>query len=340
MVLAGTAVILLMAANTSYADFPRLAALAAGDGFLPRQLTIRGSRLVFSWGVTGLALCASALVIVANARTTKLIPLYAIGVFMSFTISQAGMVVHMRRIGRMQPGEVVQGREALIEYDPNWRLKMAISTFGAICTGIVMTVFAITKFADGAWFVVVLIPSLVFIFFRIHAHYKRVAQALSAESISSELGDPRPVQTLILVDDVHAETARLVNFAKSLGHPWKAIHIGINPDKIQSVQEKWNRRIGEGELVIIPSPFRLLSEPLREYIEEVQEQQPGSYVHIIMGHLAMDTFWEQALHQNTAVVFNLVLSRMEHVVVTSVPYQIHSVQKAEPVEGEAANRVS
>ena len=127
---------------------------------------------------------------------------------------------------------------------------------------------------------------------------------------------------MILVDDVHAETVRLVNFAKSLDHPWHAVHIAVNPDKVRMIREKWNRRIGEGELVIILSPTVcwpiLCASTLRNW-----ERTPGSFIHIIMGHLAMDTFWEQALHQNSAVMFNLALSRMEHVVVTSVPYQIH-----------------
>ncbi len=324
-VLTATALILLMAANTSYADFPRLAALAASDGFLPRQLTIRGSRLVFSWGITGLAFCASLLVIVANAQTTRLIPLYAIGVFLSFTISQTGMVIHLKRISKMKPGETIQGRESMIEYEPRWRLKMAISAFGAVCTGVVMMIFAITKFRDGAWFVVLLIPTLVYIFFRIHAHYKRVARALSLEGVPVDTS-VRPIQTIILVDDVHAETVRLVNFAKSLQHPWHAVHINVNPDKVRIVQEKWKRRIGIGELKIIDSPYRVLAEPLRDYIETLQNETPGGFVHVIMGHLAMDTFWEQALHQNTAVVFNLALSRMENVVVTSIPYRISKSQ--------------
>jgi hypothetical protein len=322
VLLAGTAIILLLAANTSYAGFPRLAALQAGDGYLPRQLTYRGSRLVFSWGIVGLALFAALLVIVLDARTTALIPLYAIGVFLSFTISQAGMVVHQWKIGKLKPGETIQGIETTLVYDKNWGLKMFFSAFGAVCTFIVMMVFAITKFTSGAWFIVVLIPSLVFLFFRIHRHYKDVAHSLSLAGIRPDV-EPRAIQTLILVDDVHAETARLVNFAKSLRHPWKAVHVGVNPEKAEVVKKKWQERIGEGELVIISSPFRLLAEPIQHYIEELQTEKPGSFVHIIMGHLAMDSFWEQALHQNSAFIFNLALARMDHVVVTTVPYQIH-----------------
>jgi len=322
LTLAGTALILLMAANTSYADFPRLAALAAGDGFLPRQLTYRGGRLVFSWGIVFLSVAASLLVIVLNANVTALIPLYAIGVFLSFTISQTGMVVHMRRVGKLQPGEVVQGLEAPLEYDRYWRLKMSISAFGAVCTGIVMLIFAVTKFTSGAWFVVLLIPALVLVFFRIHHHYKDVARALSMEGVRPDIS-PRPVQTIILVDDVHRETVRLVNVAKSLGHPWKAIHIGVNPEKAQTVQAKWQKRIGEGELIVIPSPYRLLADPVREYVEQILDSDPDVFVHIIMGYLVMDSYWEQALHQNSQVIFNLALRNLERVIVTSVPYHVH-----------------
>jgi amino acid transporter len=327
LVLAGTALILLMAANTSYADFPRLAALHAGDGFLPRQLTYRGGRLVFAWGIVALAVVASILVILAGANTTALIPLYAIGVFLSFTMSQAGMVVRLRKIGKLKPGEKVQGLETVLEYDPHWRKHLVISAVGAVCTFVVLVIFAITKFTSGAWVVVVLIPALVFAFFRIHHHYKDVARSLSLQGARPAISK-RPIRTLILIDDVHAETVRMVDFAKSLDHPWQAIHIGVNPEKAAVVQKKWHERIGEGQLVVIPSPYRLLAEPIKAHIEALQREIPGCFVHVIMGHLVMDTFWEQALHQNSAFVFNLALGHMDRVVVTSVPYQIRRTNGA------------
>jgi len=323
LVLSGTAMILLMAANTSYADFPRLAALAASDGFLPRQLALRGSRLVFSWGIIGLAAFASALVIGGQARTTALIPLYAIGVFLSFTISQTGMLVHLRRIGRIAPGEKVRGREATLEYDPRWRVKMVISGLGALATGTVAVIFAVTKFTSGAWIVVLLIPVLVYIFSRIHRHYQNVARALSLATHTVDMA-AHPIQTLILVDDVHAETARLVSFAKSLGRPWHAIHVATNPDRLETLQQKWKDRVGDGELIILPSPYRLLAEPIRVYIQGILDENPDIFVHLIMGHLVMDSFWEQALHQNTAYIFNLLLGRVDRVVLTSVPYQVYN----------------
>ncbi|MBN1429846.1 MAG: APC family permease [Anaerolineae bacterium] len=318
----GTALILLMAANTSYADFPRLAALAASDGFLPRQLTYRGGRLVFSWGIVFLAIAASILVMVAGARVTALIPLYAIGVFLSFTISQVGMVIHTQKIGKLKPGEKHKGLETTIEYDPHWRLKMTISAVGAVCTGIVMIVFAVTKFTSGAWLVVILIPTLVLIFFRIHRHYKSVAQSLTLRGQPVKVG-PRSVQTLILVDDVHRETIQMVNFAKSLGHPWKAIHVATNPEKAQALPEKWAEYIGEGDVEIIPSPYRALAGPIRDYLKDILEENPSSFVHMIIGHLAMDSFWQQALHQNTAFVFNLALADLDNVMMTIVSYRIY-----------------
>jgi amino acid transporter len=320
-VVAGTALILLMAANTSYADFPRLAALHAGDGFLPRQLTYRGGRLVFSWGIVTLASLASLLVIIMQARTTALIPLYAIGVFLSFTISQSGMVVRLRKIGRLKPGEKVKGLETVMEYDPRWQFKMVISGFGAVCTGIVMMIFAITKFTSGAWFVILLIPVLVFAFFRVHHHYKDVAHALSLQENECDIAS-HPVQTVVLVDGVHAGTIQLVNFAKSLQHPWHAVHIGVNPEKANKVQELWAKVIGEGELVVVQSPYRQLNRPIRLYVENLLRENPDSYVHVVVGHLAMDSAWKQALHQNSVFIFNMALNGLERVVVTIVPHQI------------------
>ncbi|WP_374688861.1 APC family permease [Promineifilum sp.] len=321
LVIAGTALVLLMAANTSFADFPRLAALHAGDGFLPRQLTYRGGRLVFSWGIMTLAMAASALVIVMRASTTALIPLYAIGVFLSFTMSQAGMVVRLRKISKLKPGEQVKGLETVLEHDPHWRLHMVISAVGAVSTFVVMTIFAITKFASGAWFILLLVPALVFIFFRIHHHYKDVAQALKLGSAKYELQTDKVI-TMLLVDGVHKGTIQMVKFAKSMGNPWHAVHVGVNQEKAHAAQEKWNKYIGEGQLVILPSPYRHLVAPIREYVIDLLKENPGSIVHVVMGHLAMDSLLSQALHQNSSIILNLGLTGLERVVVTIVPLQI------------------
>jgi len=322
LVIAGTALILLMAANTSYADFPRLAALHAGDGFLPRQLTFRGGRLVFSWGIMVLAAAATILVVLLRASTTALIPLYAIGVFLSFTVSQAGMVVRLRKVSKLQPGETVKGLETDLTYDPHWRFHMGVSAVGAVCTFIVMMIFAITKFMTGAWFILLLIPTLVFIFFRIHHHYKDVAHVLSLENAQYHIATEKVI-TILLIDSVHMGTVQMINFAKSLGTPWYALHVSVNPAKTEMVQVKWREFGGEGNLVIVQSPYRQLVAPIRAYMSQLLTDNPGAIVHVVMGHLAMSSLLTQALHQNSSLILNHALSGLERVVVTIVPLQVH-----------------
>jgi hypothetical protein len=270
-----------------------------------------------------LAIAASLLVIVMRASTTALIPLYAIGVFLSFTLSQAGMVVRAWRIGRLKPGERVEGAETAMEYDQHWRVHLGVSAVGAFCTFVVMIIFAITKFATGAWFVLILIPALVFIFSRIHDHYKDVAQALSLENARTQIKTDRVI-TLLLVDGVHMGTLQMVNFAKSLDNPWRAIHVGVNPERSRITQEKWDEYVGEGELVIIESPYRHLMAPIREYVMNELRENPDAVVHIVMGHLAMDSVLTQALHQNSSLILNLGLTGLDRVVITIVPLQIDS----------------
>ncbi len=320
--LAATTLILIMAANTSFADFPRLAALAATDGFLPRQLAYRGSRLVFSWGIIFLALLAGLLIVLFQARTTRLIPLYAIGVFLSFTLSQIGMGIRWRKTGRLAPDEVLETPHgAHLAHEPRWRVKLAVSVFGGAITATVMLVFAVTKFAQGAWVVVIWIPLMVSVLWSISRHYNTVARQL-------RLGDLKlrphasPVRTLLLVDDVHAGTLRLVNFAQSLGHPWEAIHIAVEPERAERICKRWVARIGIGEIKLLPSPYRSISGPLRDYINELHSEDPDLFIHVIVGQLALPTFWGQILHRNTNLLIDLVLRDLDRVAITSVPYQI------------------
>ena len=181
LIIASTTLILIMAANTSFADFPRLSALVAADGFLPRQLTFKGSRLVFSRGIVALALIASLLIILFGASVTGLIPLYAIGVFLSFTLSQGGMARRWHKSGQLAPDQAVHEAGSTLTHDPRWRVKMVVNGVGAVATAVVMLVFAVTKFRDGAWIILVLIPLLVAMFLAIHHHYKDLAARLSLE---------------------------------------------------------------------------------------------------------------------------------------------------------------
>lgn len=327
--LAATTVILIMAANTSYADFPRLGALIAADSFLPKQLTYRGRRLVFSWGIIALALTAAVLILLFQADTTRLIPLYAIGVFLSFTLSQTGMVMRWRRSGRMKPGEEIAIHGSMLRYDPHWRTKQFVNAFGATMTAIVMVIFAVAKFTDGAYIVVIVIPLLVFVFFRIHRHYRAVSMLLERGARWPNMRQ-RPVKTLVLVDDVHAGTIHTINFAKSLGAPWTAVHVAIDPEKADRVRRSWQERIGdEAYLKILPSPYRELTGPVHKYIEELLEELGEGYIHVIVGHLAMGSLIGQALHQNAAVALNFALQDIERIAVTTVAYQLEADMLAE-----------
>lgn len=320
--LIATTVILVLAANTSFADFPRLCALHAGDGFLPRQLTYRGSRLVFSWGIVTLAAVSCLLVVIFHAEVSQLIPLYAIGVFLSFTMSQMGMVVRWQRIGRLRPNEVVETRGSTLRYDPRWRAKQALNGFGALLTATVMIVFAVTKFMQGAWIVVILIPSLVWIFFRIHDHYQEVRRRLSVSDIAGP-PPPVPIIHLVLISHVHAAALRQIQFVRSLGFKWVAVHVATDEDKAAEVRRKWARFFPNETLVVLPSPLRDLVGPIRQYVVRLRAEHPDAFIHVIMSQILMDNLVEQALHQNTTVIYKLALQNIPMVVVTDVAYPLY-----------------
>lgn len=338
LTLLSATIILIMAANTSFADFPRLAALQAGDGFLPRQFTFRGSRLVFSWGVIILAAFASLLIIVFQGSVSRLIPLYAIGVFVCFTVSQTGMARRWWRIGKLmrsgelQPEGEILTHGSIIHFDRTWAGKMALNSFGALITAIVALIFLVTKFTGGAWMIVLLIPTLVWVFSRIHQHYQHVAQVLTTEGATANLA-PRPVETLVLVGDVHRETMRLVEFAISLGVPWKAVHIGVNEERTAEVQRKWQERVGMGELMVLKSPYRSLTRPLHSYVKRRLKQTPGGFIHVVLGELRTGNALTQVLHQNAHFIEQLALSDLNGVVTTVVPFQLEEQASETPETG-------
>lgn len=318
--LGGTTLILIMAANTAYADFPRLAALIASDGFLPKQLTYRGSRLVFTYGIVGLAALAALLVVVFEARTTQLIPLYAIGVFLSFTLSQSGMAVHWWRSSKIQPGERVPTLGSDLHFDPNWRLKLGVNAFGAAATFVVMCIFAITKFADGAWIVVLLIPGLVFVFFRIHAHYRSLAKQLSLDSF----GAPQRItrhRVLVLIGGVHQGALRALDYARALSDDVTAVHVSVDEDEEQRLRAKWEKWGNSTRLVIIPSPYRAIEQPLLDYIKNMAaHRQPGEIITVVVPEFVPARLWQNVLHMQTAQFLELSLRNLRHIVITAVPY--------------------
>jgi len=317
-----TTIILVMASNTAFADFPRLAALQASDGFLPRQLTYRGSRLVFSRGILALALVACLLVVVFQASVTALIPLYAIGVFLSFTLSQWGMAVRWRKSGRMKPGEEVEEPGSVLRHDPRWRVKMAINGFGAICTFVVMLVFAVTKFHDGAWLVTVVVPALVWVFFRIHRHYRDLARRLSLAAY----GEPPRIgrhRVIVAIGGVHRGSLAALKYARALSDDVTAVHVSIDPADSARLRRKWNFWGGGVRLVTLESPYRLLVEPLLEYIDELSAvRQPNEVITVVVPQFVPARWWHNFLHTQTAFMLRLALIGRKGIVITDVPYHV------------------
>ncbi len=337
LTLISATVILVMAANTSFAGFPRLAALIAGDGFLPKHLTFRGSRLVFSWGVIFLAALASVLIVLFAGSVSRLIPLYAIGVFLSFTLSQSGMVVRWGKVGRlMREGKLPQGAEiatlgSILRRDEHWHWKRGLNAFGAFVTAVVVVVFLISKFTAGAWIVAIVIPVMVWTFYKIHGHYRHVAQMMSTEG-QHIVTIKRPVHTVVLVGDVHRETMQLMQFVYSLGTPWTAVHVAVNPERVPLIQKKWDERVGMGELVIIPSPFRSLSRPIRRYLQGVVEQHPGGFVQVVLGQLQTGNALTQILHQNSHFIEQLAIQDLDRVVTTVIPIQLFELEETQDAD--------
>ena len=320
--IAATTIILVMASNTSFAGFPRLGALLALDGFLPRQMAFKGSRLVYSYGIVSLTIIAVLLIIVFKASVTGLIPLYAIGVFMSFTLSQAGMARRWWKIGRLKPGTQIIERGSTLEYERGWQSKMIINGFGAICTFIVMMVFAITKFVDGAWVVLILIPLLVVMFTSIHSHYRGIARRLSLENYAAM---PRTARHRVIlpISGVHRGTLAALRYATSLSDDVTAVNISMDPIETEKLKAKWDEW-GEGiRLVILESPYRTLLEPLLEYIEEITSQrQPNEIITIVVPQFVPKRTIHNLLHTNTAFWLRAALLFKPGIVITDVPYQV------------------
>jgi len=320
LTISATTVILIMAANTAFADFPRLGALHAGDGFLPRQLTYLGDRLVFSRGIITLAVISSALIILFQASVTHLIPLYAIGVFLSFTLSQTGMARRWWKSGHLKGDEVIRESGSTYGYDRHWVLKMVINGFGAVCTAMVMIVFAITKFKDGAWVVIVLTPLLVSVFFAIHRHYKSLASQLSLER-SPRQKRVRRNHVIMPINSVHQGTLRAFQFARTLSDDVTAIHISTNPVEAAKVQKKWEKW-GDGyRLVILESPYRLFIEPLIEYLSKIEENMhQGDIITIVIPQFIPQNVLTNFLHARTSELLRRALLSRDEIVIVEVPY--------------------
>ncbi|MDA1330335.1 MAG: APC family permease [Chloroflexi bacterium] len=311
--ISSTTVILVMAANTAFAGFPRLSALIANDGYLPRQLNYIGSRLVYSRGIALLAVASSALIVLFNARVTALIPLYAVGVFLSFTLSQFGMARHWLRAGRPNSG---------VEADPHWRPKILVNAVGGIATLIVMVVFAITKFLDGAWIVAIVIPSLMVLFSVVKAHYRHLADELSTATYKPH-PDVKKHKVILPVSGVHKGTIEALRLARSISKDITAVHVSVDAEAAEKLLLKWQQWAKGIDLVIIGSPYRVLLPSLVTYIQEAAENSaPDESITVVVPEFIPRHRWHNLLHMQTAETLRHELLNTPGVIILEVPYQV------------------
>ncbi len=304
LVQTATMLILVLAANTAYADFPRLASILARDRYLPRQLMNQGDRLAFSNGIVGLSIFAGILLFVYGGDTHSLIPLYMIGVFVSFTLSQAGMVAHWRRLR-----------------GSGWKTSAVVNGFGAVVTGIVLVVVAITKAHEGAWIILLLIPLHV-LFFRVtKRHYEVVASQLSLKGWANEI--PRRENTVLVpISGVHRAVVQAVEYAKTLSADVRAVYVNVDPMMTDHLRRDWERWGQSVPLVVLDSPFRSLMEPFLEYIEQVDAERPDDFLTVVLPEFVPAKWWHHLFHNQRALLIKGALLFRPNVVVTSVPFHL------------------
>ncbi len=303
--------ILLLAANTSYADFPRLASFVAQDGFLPRQLSLIGDRLVFSNGIKALSLCAAVLLIIFKGSVNALIPLYAVGVFTSFTLSQAGMVVHWYK-----------------ERSSGWIGSSIFNGIGAITTTVVLGVIILTKFLDGAWLVVITIPLTVLLFVKIHQHYQEIAVLLRLKSIDPLVCLKRPKTgevenaAIVLVGQLNKGSIEAIKYAFTIADDIKAVHVDIGTSNLERIKADWAKLEIDVPLDILDSPYRSVVRPLAEYISKWENSHPESFSTVLLPVFVTRHWWEAILHNQTAIFLRVALRGKAGRVVSTFRYYL------------------
>ncbi|MBI2903236.1 MAG: APC family permease [Candidatus Methylomirabilis oxyfera] len=299
-----TAMILILAANTSFADFPRLSSILARDRFMPHQLANQGDRLVYSNGIVGLGLLASALIWLFHGETHALIPLYAVGVFLSFTLSQAGMVRHWLMLRR-----------------PGWPLHVAINGLGAISTGVVLAVIAAVKLIHGAWIVIALIPLMTIAFVKVHEHYRSMAEQLTLQGFEPQ--KPKEQIILVPVSGIHRGVVTALQYARSLSPHVEAIYVDLDVEATEALRVKWGLWAGGTDLVILDSPYRSILGPLIEYLDGVERKHPDAQITVVLPQVVPARWWHNLLHNQTAwFIKGALLFRKRIIVVTDVPLHL------------------
>ncbi len=299
-----TALILVLAANTSFADFPRLATWLAKDHFMPKQFLFRGDRLAFNTGITVLGVLATMLLIAFGGQTDRLLPLYAVGVFTAFTLSQSGMVLHWYK-----------------ERGRGWTRRFALNLVGATATLFVLILVIATKFLLGAWIVLVLMPILILLFRAINKHYTEAAAELVLDDETPLPSfQPREQVVIVPISDINKSTVNALNYARTLSPKIVGVHVTDDAEEAAHLQEKW-AHWGEGvNLVILESPYRSLMAPLLSYIDMVQKKRPKAMITVLVPEYIPAHWWEQVLHSQTAFRLKASLLLRPNTVVTSVPY--------------------
>ena len=300
---AATAIILTLAATTSFAGFPRLASILAQDRLAPRQLANVGDRLVFSNGILLLGTASAVLIVAFKGMTHALIPLYAVGVFISFTFSQAGMVRHWQKLRTR-----------------GWRLSAAVNAVGAVVTGMVVLVVGSAKFIHGAWITLLLIPVLMVVFLKIHQHYRTLAAALTLEGHDMRRGLHHAV--LVLVPGLNRGVVSALLYAKSIADECEAVFVEVDPAETAKLQEEWNRARLGCPLTILKSPWRSLVEPIIQYIRTVRAERHVDLVTVVIPEFATMRWWHRLLHNQSGLLLKLALMGEPGVVVTNVRYHV------------------
>lgn len=298
-----TLAILILAANTAYSDFPRLSYFLARDRYLPKQFTFRGDRLAYSTGIITLGVLSALMIVGFNGETTRMIPLYAVGVFTAFTLSQGGMV---RRWLRLR--------------EPGWRIGLAINIVGVTTTGLVAIVVGFTNFTRGAWVVMLLIPLLIMMFRAIHSHYERAAGELAAQTPLN----PKDIEHTVIVPiaALNRVAKQTLAYARSISANVIAVHITDDEAEIEQMRQAWEALKPDIPLVIIESPYRSLVGPLLSYLDEIDRQRPGDTLTVVLPEFIARHWWEQVLHNQSALRIKAALLFRPGTVVTSVPYHL------------------
>ncbi|HEY8807478.1 MAG TPA: APC family permease [Candidatus Limnocylindria bacterium] len=308
-----TTIILTLAANTSFSGFPRLASILATDRFMPRQFAQRGDRLAYSFGIIVLAILSAILLAAYQGSVNGLIPLYTIGVFIAFTLSQAGLVRHwLRERGR------------------GWRFSISVNALGAVATGIVAIVVTVTKFALGAWMVLAVMPVLVYLMWRVHQHYRRIEDELLIPRGARVALRAREPRLIVPVSRIDKAAMHALSLARGLSAHVTALHVSFDEDGATAFKERWTRSVGaEIPIEVIVSPYRSLLVPLLSYLDAIDDNDPGRPIVVVLAEFVPRHWWDAALHNQTALRLKLALFTRPNTSVIDVPYHLGDAEDFE-----------